>query len=190
MRGVILALWSVVMLVGGVPVIASAEETETGAVEPSADAGAAVEAYASPFCVDEYSLTLAACPVVTGKELAVCLKQTGEVPEGLVYRYGEPDAVEMEIFADAASNNVMTGAILLAEGSGQYLRFKNRDTEYAVYSAAGGDWYAAGVGLVRDNALVREFPCKAELYTATNFVLLGEEMGLPKDPLQLELGAR
>jgi len=80
------------------------------------------------------------------KVISVCASKDAAADRGyLQYRFGTPKSVELAVPAGKSTppaKSALAGNLVFSGGGGAYLRFRNGDYEYIVYTAIGKGWGA------------------------------------------------
>lgn len=125
------------------------------------------------------------------KVIAVCASKDVAADHGyLQYRFGLPNKVELTIPADRSvppATSAVSGNLVFSGGGGAYLRFKQGEYEYVVYTAIGKGWGEKdGVAIEKNGKRLSHVSCKDEPVSK-----MGEEFftkaGLQEDQGDFEL---
>lgn len=175
--------------------LTAAGETHSEDENQGADAGDEESfiptlAQSGPHLCDDDDLVAFNC-AIDQRVLSVCAVGSVNLPEALIYRYGKPGAkIEMELPRAGASGSVYGRSEMYAGGGGIWLRFRNVDHAYVVYSAIGrfGDEgqteERAGVAIERRGQLLNNLRCTGPNFQALTGHAL-EDLGMDPDAAEI-----
>jgi len=122
---------------------------------------------AKSLCIGEEKIIFSCS---TGKKvISLCASPDVSEQKGtLYYRFGVTGKVELSYpkSGDDPKKSFTRGGMMYSGGGGEFIRFRNDDTMYTVYSEFGKGWERDGVNVRKLNgAFIKDFPCKhRELY--------------------------
>jgi hypothetical protein len=103
------------------------------------------------------------CATTNAKVISLCSSSPLTSSNGyLQYRFGPADKPELVYPATRAhpSKYFQLGTLLYSGGGGEFLKFRNGEYTYIVFSAIGKGWEKAGVVVSKSEKRIAYLPCK------------------------------
>lgn len=144
--------------------------------------------FAASLCIAPEK-TVFTCSTGT-KLISVCASPNLSTQAGyLQYRFGiqgTPPELAIPDFKVIPKTGINTKTLGFSGGGAAYIRFKNGDTAYVVYSGEGKGWKRNGVAIEKKGTFASFVSCKGKVISEMGPDFF-EKTGLPEDPNELEL---
>ncbi len=130
---------------------------------------------------------LFSCITKQNKTISLCSAKKLAATEGYIqYRFGKKNDIEFiyPTNKDILANKAFQGRSQMFSGGGAlYLRFKNKEYDYIIYSGIGKGWEICGLILLKNGKFLSYFACTDKSIQKLSPNLL-EQLDLEKDEIE------